>query len=130
MKITDIQALYPKYSALEKQKLTEMQNLIHKVADESDIEISEGVKWGQLSFATPNETPIRIDKFSDTQIALFVHCQTHLIETWRSLFSDRLHFSKNRAIIIDLNEPLPEEQLKICIDQAFNYHLKNRKRSK
>lgn len=130
MKTTDIQVLYPKYSALEKQKLTEMQNLIHKVADESDIEISEGVKWGQLSFATPNGTPIRIDKFSDTQIALFVHCQTRLIENWRSLFSDTLHFSKNRAIIIDLNEPLPEEQLKICIDQAFNYHLKNRKRSK
>lgn len=130
MKTTDIQAFYPKYSVLEKQKLTEVQDLIHKVAEESDIDITESVKWGQLSFATPNGTPIRIDKFSDTQVALFVHCQTHLIETWRSLFSDTLSFSKNRAIVISLDEPLPEEQLKICIDQAFNYHLKNRKRSK
>lgn len=129
MKTTDIQVLYSKYSALEKQKLTEMQDLIHKVADESDIDITESVKWGQLSFATPNGTPIRIDKFSDTQVALFVHCQTDLIETWRSLFSDTLQFSKNRAIIISLDEPLPEEQLKICIDQAFNYHSKSQKQT-
>ena len=124
---TDIQTFYPTYSALEKQKLTELQKLIHKIAEESQLEIVESAKWGQLSFATPNGTPLRIDRFSDTQIALFVHCQTHLIEDWISLFSDTLNFSKNRAILFELDEPIPEEPLKICIDQAFNYHSKKKR---
>ncbi|WP_137664222.1 DUF1801 domain-containing protein [Enterococcus hulanensis] len=124
MQKTDIQAFYPNYSPAEKQKLTELQALIHEVADESAIEILESAKWGQLSFEALKGTPIRIDKFSDSQIGFFVHCQTNLIETWRSLFSDTLSFSKNRAILLDLDQPLPEEVLKICIDQAFNYHLK------
>lgn len=121
---TDIQAFYPNYSALEKQKLTELQNLIHEIAEESDIPLVESAKWGQLSFATPNGTPIRIDRFSDTQVALFVHCQTHLIDDWKSMFAETLNFSKNRAILFQLDASLPEEPLKICIDQAFHYHLK------
>ncbi|WP_438786601.1 DUF1801 domain-containing protein [Enterococcus sp. DIV0756] len=121
---TDIQTFYPTYSAQEKQKLIELQNLIHEIAGESDIQLVESAKWGQLSFATPNGTPIRIDRFSDTQVALFVHCQTHLIDDWKSLFSESLSFSKNRAILFQLDESLPEEPLKICIDQAFHYHVK------
>lgn len=120
----DIQDFYPNYSTLEKQRLIELQTLIHQVADESHLELVESSKWGQLSFATPQGTPIRIDKLSDTEIGCFVHCQTNLIETWRSLFADTLTFSKNRAIVLRLEEPFPVESLKICIDQAFYYHMK------
>lgn len=94
------------------------------MADESSIKIEERSKWGQLSFAAPNGTPIRIDKISDTQIGFFVHCQTNLVEAGESIFSDTLNFSKNRAIILAIDQALPEEQLKVCIDQAFHYHLK------
>lgn len=121
---TSIHNFYPNYTSSEQGKLSELQTLIHKVADESNIEIAESSKWGQLSFATPYGTPIRIDKFSDTQIALFVNCQTTLIETWKSLFLDTMSFSKTRAIVFNTEENIPKEQLAICIDQAFNYHLK------
>ena len=124
MQKTDIHTLYSNYSTLEKEKLVELQELIHEVAREAHVEINEGIKWGQLSFASPKGTPIRIDKYSDTQIGFFVHCQTTLVETWRSLFADTLCFSKNRAILLELNAPLPKEALKICIDHALNYHSK------
>lgn len=64
-----------------------------------DITIQESLKWKQLSFSSKNGTPIRIDRFSDLQIGLFVHCQTTLVDEWRELFGNSLDFSGNRAIL-------------------------------
>lgn len=58
-----------------------------------DKTIQESLKWKQLSFSSKNDTPIRIDRFSDSQIGLFVHCQTTLVEEWRELFGNSLDFS-------------------------------------
>ncbi|WP_265459644.1 DUF1801 domain-containing protein [Enterococcus sp. HY326] len=118
----DVQEFYPNYSESIVDKLSELQKLIWSIATEQQINLTELPKWGQLSIAAKNGTPIRIDKFSDNEIALFVHCQTNLLEKWRGLFSNKLTFSGNRGIILDINSPLPENELKMCIDMALNYH--------
>lgn len=46
MQKTDIHTLYSNYSTLEKEKLVELQELIHEVAREANVEINEGLKWG------------------------------------------------------------------------------------
>lgn len=84
----------------------------------------ESIKWGQLSYKTKNGTPIRIDKFSEGKVALFVNCQTTLVEQYKNMFSQSLNFSKNRAIVLEAKNPLPIEELKTCIELAMNYHLK------
>lgn len=123
-----IEELYPTYSKKVKSKLIELKQLIRKVASESgNLSIKEELKWGQLSFSTKDGTPIRIDRFSDNQVALLVHCQTTLVEDWRALFGGTLQFSKNRAILLSVEEELPTNQLSMCIEMAFNYHKKNKK---
>lgn len=68
-------------------------------------------------------TPIRIDKFGD-KVASFFHCQTTLIEQFRKIFSHKLTFSNNRAIVLDPNKSLPVNELQFCLTSALIYHKK------
>ena len=104
--------------------------MIFETAEES-IEvgnISETLKWGQPSYLTSEPksgTTIRLDqiKSDDGKFALYLHCQTSLIESYREIFQNKLKFEDNRAIIFDISEEIPEEELKICISMAQRYHL-------
>lgn len=124
----NIQEFYPQYSQTIINKLTELQQLIWQVAEEQGTTLSESAKWGQLSFAAKKGTPIRIDQFSDKQIALLVHCQTTLIENWKALFPQQLTFSRNRAVVLSVDSPLPAAELAVCIAMALNYHASNKGR--
>ncbi|MCP3774015.1 hypothetical protein NLX71_11950 [Paenibacillus sp. MZ04-78.2] len=119
----DIPEIYNNYTDLQQEKLIELKQLIMNVANNlGDMTIQESLKWGQLTFSSKLGTPIRIDRFSDSQIGLFVHCQTTLVEEWRELFGDSLDFSKNRAILLSVNSELPIEELTPCIQMALTYH--------
>jgi hypothetical protein len=58
-----------------------------------------------------------------TNIRVLFHCQTNLIETFRTLFADELVFEGNRAIVLKVNEPLPKPTLRLCIEAALTYRL-------
>ena len=91
--------------------------------------IEESLKWGQPTYSTietKTGTPIRLDRFGADKIAIFFHCQTTLISDFRTLFSSKLEFSKNRAIVLDFNKELPIDELSLCIEMALTYHLKKK----
>lgn len=115
----DVFTLYDQYSVEQKQKLFELYELISSA---SEKELVQSLKWNQLSFASKQGTPVRIDRFSEDEVALFVPCQTTLVEEWRELFRDKLKFSGNRAIVFSVDEELPVDALKSCLQMAFNYH--------
>lgn len=96
--------------------------------------IEETLKWGQPSYLTPETksgTTIRIDAAKDApdQVALYVHCQTSLIGSFRELYPDAFAFEGNRAILIDTGEPLPREPLRHCIGLALTYHARKERRT-
>jgi hypothetical protein len=93
--------------------------------------IEEALKWGQPSYLTPETgsgSTIRIDrvKSANDQVAVFFHCQTDLVETFRELYP-KLSYSGNRAILLDADEKLPEAELRHCVALALTYHLRKRK---
>ncbi|TLG74311.1 DUF1801 domain-containing protein [Culicoidibacter larvae] len=116
-------SLYPK--AYQK-KLLQLRELIYSTAYQLDnnLEVTESLKWGQPSYTVKGGTPIRIDVFDDNQVAMFFHCQTNLVSYFRTVFDDKLTFSGNRAIILDINEPLPVANITFCIESALLYHKK------
>ena len=92
--------------------------------------IEETLKWGQPSYLPVRPrvgTTIRLGPApgAGARAALFVHCQTGLVETYRQMFPG-LIFSGNRAIIIDPAGPLPEGALGHCIRMALTYHIRKR----
>jgi hypothetical protein len=93
--------------------------------------IEEALKWGQPSYLTAETgsgSTIRIDrvKSAANQVAVFFHCQTDLVDTFRELYP-KLSYSGNRAILLDARAKLPEAELRHCVALALTYHLRKRK---
>src|SRR5262249_33532919 len=93
--------------------------------------LEEALKWGQVSYltsASKSGSTVRIDgvKADAGQTAVYFHCQTNLVETFRELYSE-LTFSGNRAILLDASERLPEAKLRHCVALALTYHLNKRR---
>ena len=93
--------------------------------------LEETLKWGQPSYLTAETgsgSTIRIDrvKSADNQVAMFFHCQTDLVATFRELYP-QLRYSGNRAILLDADQKLPVAELRHCVALALTYHLRKRK---
>ncbi len=90
--------------------------------------LEETLKWGQPSYLTTESksgSTIRIDQIKSTpdQYAMYVHCQTSLVTTYRDLFPGLLNFEGNRGVKFSQDENLPEDVLVHCIGLALTYHL-------
>lgn len=122
----NIENKYNSYPPEYQTPLLRIRQLIYEVASKIPAvgEIEESLKWGQPSYKSKLGTPIRLDRFDDGKVAVFVHCQTTLIEEFKSLFRETLEFSKNRAIIIDIHKELPISELALFIEKALLYHDK------
>ncbi|WP_230657636.1 DUF1801 domain-containing protein [Psychrobacter sp. I-STPA10] len=110
-----------------RDRLLEIRELVYQVANEREEigPLMETLKWSQPSFLTEvsgSGTTVRIDRHTDNEVAIFFHCQTSLVETFRELLPE-LNYLKNRAIILNVNEPLPVDEVKVCLDMALTYKL-------
>ena len=88
----------------------------------------------RASYLTPETksgSTIRIDqvKEAEGQYAVYFHCQTDLVETFRELYPE-LHYGGNRSILLNAEEKLPEASLRHCVALALTYHLRKRKSAK
>jgi hypothetical protein len=94
--------------------------------------LQETLKWGQPSYLTPETksgSTIRIDqiKSAANQYAVYFHCQTDLVETFRALYPTEFSYGGNRCILLDAADKLPEPALRHCVALALTYHLNKRK---
>jgi hypothetical protein len=93
--------------------------------------LEEALKWGQPSYLTTESksgSTIRIDgvKAVANRYAIYFHCQTNLVETFRELYPE-LHYGGNRSILLDAADDPPEAALRHCVGLALTYHLNKRK---
>ena len=105
-----------------------IRQLIFEVAADTPGvgQLEETLKWGEPGHVTAQSgsgSKVRIDRFDDHTVAFYLDCRTMLLENFRSSFGDELTYSKNRAILFDVNEPLPEEIINTCVQNAFCYHM-------
>lgn len=126
-----VSSVFASYPAPVKKRLLALRALILETAaaTEGVSEIEETLKWGQPSYLTAKSksgTTIRIAqlKSDPSRYALFVHCQTNLIETISELYPDALTFDGKRAIILKVDQEPPTDILRHCISLALTYHLK------
>lgn len=128
----ELKPVYAQFPPPARRVLLQLRDLIYTTAA-SDARIGpleETLKWGEPAFLTPTTksgTTVRCAwkaKHPD-DVALYVHCQTRLIETFRTLYAGDLRFEGNRAILFAIAQPLPEDALTRMIHAALTYHLKN-----
>ena len=121
---------YQSYPDYVRPKIEHLRGLILDVASSfEDVgKLEETLKWGEPAFLTSEThsgTTIRIDwklKNPD-QYALYLNCQTTLISSFKTLFPEQFTYEGNRAIVFGINDPIPENELRVCISMALRYHL-------
>jgi hypothetical protein len=139
-----IRTKFESYPIEVRPKLEFLRDLILDVAQNAALvgDIEETLKWGEPAFTTlptwldtktggrkkvkASGTTIRIDWKPKTphQYAIYVNCKTNLIDAYNSLFPGVFVFQGSRALVFELEQTLPVEELRICIHMALTYHLK------
>jgi hypothetical protein len=128
-----VDAVFNAYPKPIKAKLLALRRLIFDTASTTKGvgALQETLKWGQPSYLTPETksgSTVRIDQVKSTanRYAVYFHCQTDLVETFRELYPD-LNFGGNRSILLKAQDRLPEPELRHCVALALTYHLNKRK---
>lgn len=129
---TTVAAKFDTYPPNVRWKLLALRELIFQIAAATNGvgEIEESLKWGEPAYATKNKSgsTLRIDwKQKDPlHYAMYFHCQTNLIETFRTIFPHDFTFEGNRALVFSLEGEIPKDTLAMCIAAALTYHLKKK----
>ncbi|PCJ92811.1 MAG: hypothetical protein COA50_14850 [Flavobacteriaceae bacterium] len=122
----NVEKVYNNYPDSVRNKMVVLRNLIIETAGEIEeiTSLEETLKWGEPSYLTKIGSTIRMDWKEKTpnQYAMFFQCTSRLVETFRFMFGNTLHFDGKRAIIFQLEDTLPTEELKYCIKAALTYH--------
>jgi hypothetical protein len=93
--------------------------------------IEEALRWDQLSFITTQTksgSTIRIDALrgDPNRYAVYVHCQSGLVDEFRSRYPIQMTYIDQRCIVFTLGQPLPMAELKHCISLALTHHLRKK----
>jgi hypothetical protein len=123
--------VFDTYPPKLRRKLLVLRELIFETAATTDGvgEIEETLKWGEPAYLTTQSksgSTIRIawKKSHPTQYSMFVHCQTNLVETFRTAFPDDFKFEGNRRLYFEENDIVPQDALTFCVAAALTYHMK------
>ena len=129
-KNAEVKAVFATYSKEMQSKLLILRQLIFDVAAQTNGvgELEETLKWGQMSYLTSQTKSgslIRIDQIKSQQnkYAMFFHCQTTLVDSFKEMYRDQFEFDGNRSIILNIKDKVPVEALRHCVSMALTYHL-------
>ena len=128
-----VDAVFSSYPSPVRPKLLALRRLILDTAKRTEGvgALEETLRWGQPSYLTTESrsgSTVRIDQVKTVSgcYAVYFHCRTGLVETFRELYPE-LRYGGNRSILLDAGERLPEAALRHCIALALTYHSRKRK---
>ena len=130
-----VAAAFSSYPKQVRTRLLALRRLILETASATDGvgPLEETLKWGQVSYLTRESksgSTIRIDqvKSESGRYALYFHCQTDLVETFRRHYPE-LAYGGNRCILLDASKEMPKHVLRHCVALALTYHANKRSRA-
>lgn len=131
----EVAAAFEAYPPKLRAKLLALRTLILETAASTEGvgEVEEALRWGEPSYLTSQSrsgTTVRLGlvRGTDDQYAMYVNCQTTLLDTYRALYSDRLSFLGDRGIVLSLDQAVPTDELAHCVALAMRYHADKKRR--
>ena len=90
-------------------------------------DIEETLKWGEPAYVCKNKagSTVRMDwkPKSPANYALYFNCQTRLVENVRQMFPHDFQFEGNRALVLQLDQRLPQDAVAFCVAAALTYFI-------
>ena len=107
--------------------MNHLRKLILEAAESLDSvnELEETLKWNEPSYLTKKGSTIRMDwkEKNPNQYALYFKCTSKLVPTFKEIYGDLFTYEGNRAIVFQMDEKIPEKELKNCVSAGLRYHL-------
>jgi Domain of unknown function (DU1801) len=129
--------VFATYAPAPRKKLIELRDIIYQVAatTEGVGTLGEALRWQQPSYLTPETgsgSTIRIDavKGQPDRYAMYFHCQTGLVDHFKQIYPNTFKYEGNRAMIFNVADELPQDELRHCVSLALTYHLRKVSKSK
>lgn len=129
-----VKKVFNDYPRNIKEKLLFIRQLIFETASKFEEvgELEETLKWGEPSYLPKKPkigTTVRINQIKNKEgyFAIYFHCQTTLISTFKSLYPKEFKYEGNRAIIFNEKNKIPQKELSHCISLALTYHINKNK---
>jgi len=122
----EVERVFNNYPESVRNKMLALRKLVIETASRIDgiTELEETLKWGEPSYLTKNGSTLRMDWKSKTpnQYAIYFKCTSRLVETFKIVFVNNFVFEGNRAIIFQMDDQIPVNELKECIKATLTYH--------
>jgi len=121
-----VEIVFANYPDFVRDNLHFLRELVIETAEEIQgiSKLEETLKWGEPSFLAKNGSTLRMDwkEKSPDQYAMYFKCTSRLVDTFRLVFDNKFQFEGSRAIVFQLNQKIPVEELKECIKATLTYH--------
>lgn len=122
----EVALVFANYPKEVRSKMIYLRELILESAQELEglTSLEETLKWGEPSYLTKHGSTLRMDwkaKQPD-QYAMYFKCTSRLVETFRVVFEQTFQFDGNRAIVFQMDDHIPKNELKECIKATLRYH--------
>ena len=130
---TSVASVFRNYPAALRPKLMALRELVLDVAAKTDGvgPLAETLKWGQPSYLTSETgsgTTVRIDRLKDREAyAVYFHCQSGLVDTFRELYPDTFTYEGKRGIVFEKGDRVPVRALRHCLALALTHHLRKKR---
>jgi len=123
----NVRAVFDALPPGQRDALLVLRQLILDTAGSADVELVETLKWGDPAYRPKRPrvgTTVRINALKGTTdgYAMYVHCQTTLMDQYRLLYPETFAFDGQRALLFSTREPIPQDALRHCIALALTYH--------
>lgn len=127
----EVKARFDGYAAGQREQLLALRQAVFDVAADTPGvgRIDETLKWGQPSYLTPETksgTTVRIDAHSAGGVAIYVNCQTDLVETFKAHYP-ALAYEGVRAVVLPRGVALPEPAIRHIIALTLTYHARKKR---
>jgi hypothetical protein len=126
-----VKAKFATYAGAQREQLLAMRQLVFAAAAETPGvgAIEETLKWGQPSYLTPETgsgTTIRLDAHPSGGVAMYVNCQTDLVEMFRAYYP-KLDYEGVRAVVFPPGKPVPARELRHMMALTLTYHARKKR---
>ncbi len=132
---TNIENSYARFETETRADLLAIRGMVLNVAKANETigELEETLKWGEPSYLTPKTksgSTLRLGQTkTDSKPALFVNCQTTLVDEVRELYPDIFSYEGTRGVVLKSAPEDVAQELEHIIALVLTYHAR-KKRSK
>jgi hypothetical protein len=130
----EVQAVFDACPDPARRRLLTLRALIFATAERTAGvgPLEEALRWGEAAYLptrTRSGSAVRLgwQPTRPEQVVVLFHCQTGLVERFRTMFPRELTFEGQRAIVLPVADPFDGEALSCCIAASLRHHLDRRR---